>query len=321
MGLENGEKMAVRGEVIKRGGARGTAIMLSLLFFLVWADVAGAAPNAVVLTESNWRTGEIEVCYTGAVPGNVVQLWAKTWKDPDFEQVQSRIVVQATECWTSVPLENGQSIWYYVRTVDGLGDYADSYVFKQTPPITAYIINWPDIFADITGAMEDINASLTASIEAMVMPSSTSIDNLTASVENLKASIGVAQIETIGGQLGSGIDGLTEDMPGPAVVDDGVGTFTGGEGGPGLPTGTKGHDGGGISLTAPDPDSGTSNDATIRIPYGVDMGGNLLYLKLFTDEQLEKLKWIGLLYAIATATMWIFAAIAFVMHFVPKFKV
>jgi hypothetical protein len=87
-------------------------------------------------------------------------------------------------------------------------------------------------------------------------------------------------------------------------TDDGIGTFTGGANPETMP-----------GLT------GTSNGMTFCIPITKKPDGSLLEVCLFTEEQLEKFKWLKILYMIMAAVPWAYLANFVIARFAPRFKV
>lgn len=311
--------------ILKRGGL---GLVITVLAFFLLSTATYALPLTPVLEEADWRTGEIMVNYSNVQIGSTIKVFARQHDDSSFAQVDSFITTDTFGNHVTKYFENGQSVWYYVtQTVEG-EQSLPSITYKITPPITAFIINWPDMLNELTDLAERLNDELIDAIEGIATPSPEAMADLADSVEGLKDAVGVGTVEAIGDDLKAGLDGMQSGMSSPAVTDDGVGTFTGGSTGSQLPSASQtvtdsgeGSGGSGMSLDTLNPDSGTTNENTIRIPYGVNMQGELLYLQLFTDEQMEKLKWLGLLYDIAESIMWIFAGIAFLWKFVPNFKV
>jgi len=92
------------------------------VFSLLLSSVAFALPDKVTITPTNWRTGEIEVCYMGADMGNLLLLYTKTYDEFDFTVRQTYEVTAPTGCFISPYFENGQSIWYYLVQVDYLNN-------------------------------------------------------------------------------------------------------------------------------------------------------------------------------------------------------
>jgi hypothetical protein len=287
--------------------------------FLLYATTVHAAMPAPVLGESEWRTGEIEVCYSGVVPGATILLYTKTYKDSNFVAHDAWTAGAAAECYVSPYFENGQTVWHYIVQVDPATaeQSPPSNTGRQTPPITAYIINWPDMLGDLAGMINDFNESIQDKLDSLATPSDQAMDDLSAAIDNLSNAIGIGAVNNAGNAISGGLGQVSAGLSPPAVVDDGNGTFTGGSTGGQLPFPNQSN---GQGLIAPNPDSGTDTELTMRIPYMVDMQGNLVYMKLFTAEQMEKMKWLGLLRTLAAATMFILFGFWLSTRFSPQLK-
>lgn len=291
---------------------------LSIFFILtlirVQTPVAAAAP--LLLLETDWRTGEIEIKYTGATPGQMIIVYGKTFRDSEdsaFKPLDSFFATSEEGRHIVSYLENGQSIWYYIASYDPITNKQTglSNRLKQTPPITAYIINWPDM-------LRDLDSMINNAITKAITPSDDAINNLKDALDGLKDATGAGSASNAGSAIQDAINQGQQGMSPPLVKDDGNGTYTGGSTGGKLPGGTTSN---GSGLQFPNPDSGTDNEMTIRFPYGIDMQGNLLYVKIFTDEQMEKMKWWAVMRALIGATAWVIFAIWLVQRFTPQLKV
>lgn len=301
--------MARKSQVIYGMNKIGRWVFAPLIFFFLTITVAHGANAAPFLEETKWRTGELEISYTGAHIGYMIVLYAATYDTEGvYNPVDTWFVTSESGTHVTKPFENGQTVWYYVKQYDPItGDSSSqSNLLKQTPPITAYIINWPDMLNDLN---QVINNAMT--------PSNNAINDLKDALDDLKKAVGAGQAASAGGAIKDGLDGVQGGMHPPLIKNPEEGTYTGGAGGFKLPQTDKTNGG----LTSPDPDSGTSNEVTMRIPWGVDMSGNLLYVKIFTNEQMEKMKWFGLLRTLIGITMWIIFAIWLVQRFTPQLKV
>lgn len=322
MGLAVGKEMAFRREVMRRVVKRGL-ILSVLAFLLLPAVVVNAALPTPILVDSKWRTGEIEVAWENAMPGKTMFLYTATYaKDGDYTLHDVWVPATSEGSYITQFLENGQTIWYYVRQYDSATDEWGpmSNIYKITPPITAFIINWPEMFGELAEKMQEMNDDLKDHLDGLFTPSDQAMNDLSNAVDGLKNALGAGAASEAGGALQSGLGGLQPGMHNPIGVDDGNGTYTGGNTGGNLPFTPGSNSGGGIELEGPNPDSGTSNALTIRIPYGVDMQGNLLYVKILTDEQLEKMKWLNLARNIAGAIIFIMFAFWLVARFSPQLK-
>jgi hypothetical protein len=240
-------------------------------------------------------------------------LYAATFEsEGTFEAIDSWTVRESEESHITSYLENGQSIWFYVRQVDPATlEYTTSQRLKQTPPITAFIINWPDMLKDLDKMIND-------ALKNAFTPSQDAQDKLKDAVDGMKDAIGGGSANNAGNQITDAINQGQNGMRPPIVNDDGNGTYTGGSTGGQLPqTPTTG----GSGLTYPDPASGTPTEMTVCLPYGVDMNGNLLKVCIFTAEQMEKMKWWDTIRQLAGVTIWIMFAIWLIQRFTPQFKV
>lgn len=315
MGLEIVEKMVVYCKMMMKNVWRG--LSLAVLAFFILSSETYAAPPAPSLGETDWRTGEIDICWSGVTPGNTIILYTKRWDQPSFVAHSSWVAETVIGCRVVGDFQNSQSIWHYIVQVDEAGEESEpSTIEKQTPPITAYIVNWPSMLEDLLAAMREMNESLKAHLDKLMTPSESSMEGLLDAVNNLKNALGVGSVDRAGNQMVNELDDVIRGLKPPVVEDDGDGTFTGGKTGGELPFNKTPHG----DLIGPDPDSGTDTELTIRIPYTVDMQGNLLYMKLFTEEQLEKMKWLGLMRTLAVAVIYIFFGIWLVSRFAPQLK-
>lgn len=289
------------------------AALFVFLLSVQFVPISEAAAPAPRLLETDWRTGEIEVKYTGATQGYMMVLYAATHEsEGDFQPIDSWTIKESEESHITSYLENGQSIWYFVRMVNpaDTSEYVTSNRLKQTPPITAFIINWPDM-------LKDLDAMINNAIEKAMTPSQQAQDNLKDALDNLKDAVGAGSGSNAGNQMQDAINQGQNGMSPPIVKDDGNGTYTGGSTGGKLPQDPTTGSGG---LSYPNPDSGTATEMTIRFPYGVDMQGNLLYVQIFTKEQMEKMKWWDVVRTLAGVTVWIAFAVWLVQRFTPQLK-
>lgn len=307
---------------------RRSLVLACVLFVIVGLLPmrVGAAVDKPIVLETEWRTGEIHVSYTGVPAGYVVGFYGATHETPDDYRQLDLWVEDGTGSHTVKFLENGQTVWFYLVAIHPItGETSPtSNAFRQTPPLTAYIINWPDMFADMTGmnqaiidAINGANQSLKDHIAAenqalkdfaqsLVTPSQSSMDNMKSAVDNLKNAVGVGAAETAAGQLTAGFNDIANNGLPKIVQDDGIGTYTGGSTPGQLP-----------------PLVGTANEATWCITYGVNAfnGNEPLKACLFTDEQMEKMKWWSVVYDAISVVPWILLGVWVVQRFTPQFKV
>lgn len=295
-------------------GRRVFAALFVFLLSVSIVPITQAAAPAPRLLETDWRTGEIEVKYTGATQGYMMVLYAATHEsEGSFEPIDSWTVRASDESHITSYLENGQSIWFFVRMVNpaDTSEYVTSNRLKQTPPITAFIINWPDMLKDLDKMLND-------AIEKAMTPSQDAQDKLKDALDKMKDAIGGGSASNAGNQMQDAINKGQGGMSPPIVKDDGNGTYTGGSDGGKLPQTPTTNDSG---LSYPDPASGTPTEMTVCLPYGVDMKGNLLKACIFTKEQMEKMKWWDVVRTLAGVTVWIAFAVWLVQRFTPQLKV
>lgn len=299
----------------------GRGLLLAILAYFIISPIAFAETPAPIVVVSDWRSGEIEVAYKNVIPGATIKLFIRQHDMDDFMFWDTWVAETSEGSHITKYIENGQTVWYYITQIDPVTNIESSRsnIYRVTPPITAFIINWPEMWGEMTSFFEQLNMNIVNKIEQMFTPSDQAMQDLMDAIDNLKGSLGMGSVENAGGQLQDGIGNVIGGLNPPIVVDDGEGTFTGGSSGGNLPFPNQ-NTGGGINIEYPNPDSGTNNELTFRIPYGVDMNGEFLYLKIFTDEQLEKMKWLGLLRTLAAATMWILFAFWLVSRFAPILK-
>lgn len=299
----------------------GRALLTAVFAFLLLTSTVSAAPAAPVLLETPWMTGEIQTCYSGIVPGNTIILYTMTIANPNqYMATDTWSEPNSAGCHVTRPFQNGQTVWHYIVQVDpNTGEISpQSNLGKQTPPITAYIINWPDMLKDLQNALSNLGQSINDHLDKLETPSDQAINDLKNAIDGLKNAVGAGQAQTVGNNVVNGIQQAQQGMKPPIVKDDGNGTYTGGSGGLKLPNTTSTNS---LGLQVPNVDEGTDTELTMRIPYMVDMQGNLVYMKLFTKEQMDKMKWLGLLRDLATAAIWIMFAFWLVQRFSPAMKV
>lgn len=316
MGLDTAQRLAFQSEImssiqVRRGVL--AALFVFLLSVSVLSSTAAAAAPAPHLEETDWRTGEIEVKYTGATIGYMMVLYAATYEsDGEFKPIDSWTIKAANESHITSYLENGQSIWFYVRQVDPASlEYTTSNRLKQTPPITAFIINWPDM-------LKDLDNMINNAIKNAMTPSDKAQQDLKDALDGLKDAVGGGSANNAGNGLQDAINKGQGGMKDPIVKDDGNGTYTGGNSGGKLPQDPTTGDSG---LVYPNPESGTPTELTMCVQYGVDMKGNPLKACFFTKEQMEKMKWLDVIRKLCGATIWVMFAVWLVQRFTPQFKV
>lgn len=313
------EEMALRREVIK-WVMLGAVLLLALPFL---PSKASAAIPHPILLETDWRTGEIMVSWTNATPGTTMMMYAATHENHGAYEFRDAWVVHSeTGSYVTQFLENGQTVWYYVRLYDPVTqEWSDqSNELKQTPPETVFVINWPDMFNDLKNAMQAMNDDMKRYFDKLFTPSDQAINDLKDAVDGIKNAVGAGDATNAGNQLVNGLNNMQGGMSPPVVRDDGNGTYTGGSTGGQLPSTPGNVDGNGMHLVAPDPDSGTDTEMTMRIPIGIHPDGSLYYIKLFTKEQMEKMKWFGLIRELAGITIFIIFGIWLTARFAPQLK-
>lgn len=331
--------MAFRRKVML--GFKWRVLFTAVFAFFILANSVFAAdepppppvpPPPPTLGETDWRTGEIEIAWSGVTPGNAIILYVRTYKQTSFTAFDTWTAETSSGSYIVKPFENGQTVWHYIVQVDhDTGLISDpSWIGKQTPPITAFIINWPDMFRELSNELEqlnddlkqkltDLNDNLKGHMDKLATPSPAAIADLQNAINNLKDAVGVGTAQNVGNVITGGFDNMLPGMKQPGV-DDGNGTYTGGSTGSNLPFPPKNNSDPGMNLTSPDLDTGTDTEFTMRIPFGIKQDGSLWYIKLFTAEQMEKMKWIFLLRSIAVGIIYIMFAVYLVYRFAPQLK-
>lgn len=289
-----------------------TALVVFLLLTPLNNIYAASATPSLKLLETEWRTGELEISYENAIQGYTMVVFAATHESEGAFQEIDRFTASGSEGrHITSYLENGQSIWYYVMMISPEGEQVRSNRLKQTPPITAFIINWPDM-------LKDLDQMINNALENVMKPSDQAINDLNNAINNLANAVGAGSANNAGNAMQDAINQGQSGMKNPIVNDDGNGTFTGGSTGGNLPQDNTTGDSG---LKYPDPASGTPTELTVCLPYGVDMQGNLLKACIFTKEQMEKMKWLDTLRTLCGATIWVMFAIWLIQRFTPQLKV
>ncbi|WP_036720549.1 hypothetical protein [Paenibacillus sp. JCM 10914] len=285
-------------------------LLLTPLSSLV--DASAPTPSLRLLT-TDWRTGELEIAYENAISGYTIEVYAATHDSAgSYQKIDSFTASGSSGSHITSFLENGQSIWFYIALIGPDGSrISRSNTQKQTPPITAFIINWPDM-------LKDLDAMINNALINALKPSQQAQDDLKNALDGLKDAIGGNSANNAGKGLQDAVDNAQGGMRPPIVRDDGRGTYDGGNTGGKLPQDPTTGDGG---LVYPNPDSGTPTELTMCLPYGVDMQGKLLKACIFTAEQMEKMKWLDVLRQLCGATIWIMFAIYLIQRFTPQLKV
>lgn len=321
MGLEVGQEMACGREVNGRKGGRVLAI--AVLVFLFVSNVTQAAPPKPSLGLVDWSTGAIEIVWSNVIPGNKINLYVSS-VDSEGEFVLYDSWIANTESGSRYvePLDNGKTYWFYITQEDETGESEKSSTHKQTPPVTVFVINWQEWLAEIANSINVGNQYLTQQIEQIFMPSQAALDDLFVAIDELKDAVGFGQAEGIGGGMIDEFDDVKAGLKPPAVIDDGENTFTGGKSGSNSPfnSGLINDPEGGINLEVPDLTSGTDTDLTFTLPITVKPDGSFFEIKLFTEEQLDKLMWMGLLRNLSVAAIWIVFGIWIVQRLTPVLK-
>ncbi|MCL6456518.1 MAG: hypothetical protein K6T85_00785 [Gorillibacterium sp.] len=290
------------------------ALAILLLTLIVMPSLTYAAVPTPHLEVSSWRTGEIDVTFSDVVPGNMITLYITTYdKHGSFDAHDVWIADVSEGYHISKYFENGQSVWFYITQYNPVtGETSSaSNTLVSTPPITAYIINWPEMFSDfkslfdgLSDVIRSTNQSMQDALEGLATPSEGAMDDLADAVNDLKDSLGAGSANQAGTDLQGAIDNSQSGMQAPAVVDDGEHTWTGGKTGTDLPS----------------VEGGTATALTMKIPLHLNPDGSFHYYYFFTQEQLDKFMWLGLLRKIAVAVMWISLAIWLVVRFTPALK-
>jgi hypothetical protein len=268
------------------------ALACALLLCVMGTTVVHAAPPAQpTLLETDWQTGQIEVCYTGVPVGNTVVLYTSDYKNP-YMTVRDNWEHDGSSCRMISYFENGQTVFHYIVSVNALGEESiPSLTVKQTPPLTVYVINWPDMLKDLEKLLNDVNQKLMDHMDGLATPSQAAMDNMKDAVDKLKDATGASEAGKIGDSLKAG-------------KDDGNGTFTGGSKPEELP-----------------PLVGTANEMTICFHLTKDMRGEWFDVCIFNNEQLEKMKWWDNIRKIIGGIPFIMFGVWIVTRFTPQFKV
>lgn len=287
------ERMSAK--IVQAVGLAGLALILFIL-----PSGAGAVPLAPINVTSEWTTGGFNVNYSGVEIGALVKVYYRydyNKEEMPFEVVNTFVAITSNGTFKVQGLPNGTTYyWAITQTVEGV-ESEKSNIFSGTPPFTTFIINWPEILIDINDAI--VNA-----LEGVFSPSNAAIDNLTASIDSLKDALGVNAVTGAGNQLVTGFDNAKNNLKSPVVTDDGIGTFTGG----------------GSPNDLPDL-NGTMNDLSWKVPITKLPNGEFFYVTLFSDEQLEKLKWWAVVKDLVGITIFITFGFWVVVRFTPAFKV
>lgn len=291
-------------------------VLAALLVFLLLTPLnisqATAPTPTLRLNQTDWRTGELEISYENAISGYTIEVYAATHEsNGDYVKIDSFTATGESGSHITSFLENGQSIWYYIALIGPDGSrISRSNTQKQTPPITAFVINWPDM-------LKDLDAMINNALINALKPSDKAQDDLKDAIDGLKDAIGGNSANNAGNAIQDAINNGQSGMKPPIVKDDGNGTYTGGSSGGKLPQDPTSNGG----LTYPNPNSGTPTELTVCLPYGVDIQGQLLKACIFTAEQMEKMKWLDVIRQLCGATIWIMFAVWLVQRFTPQMKV
>lgn len=318
--MEIAQKMAGNSEVKKRcpkGRVQRAfaklALACVLLLCVIPATAYAAPPPPPVIGDTDWRTGEIEVAWSNVTPGFTLILYTRTYKETSFTARDTWIADTASGTHITKFYENGQTLWHYLVAVNPVtGEMsAPSNEGKQTPPITAYIINWPDMLKDLQKALDgikdtinDANQSLKDHLDSLFTPGQDAMNNLKNAVDQLKDATGSGAAGNAGNDLKNGFDDVKNGLKPPVTKNDGVGTFTGG---------AKSNEIPGLD--------GTHNEMTWCVPITYKMDGSPFNACIFTDEQLEKMKWWQVVRELIGYTEFITFGIWVVTRFTPQFKV
>lgn len=307
--------MAILFKVTKKGLGR-IGVSLALALFILPLHVF-AIPNTPSILESEWETGGFVVNYDNVQVGAEIKLYISLDRE-NFSLHESWIAEDTNGSKYIYGLDNGETYYFYItQTVDG-NESLPSEIYRQTPPSTVFIINWPDMFNDLSVKLQELNDELTLTLEGLFTPSQQAMDDLELAINNFKNTIGVGSATGNAQDLQEGIDDIIPNLKPPVVVDDGINTFTGGPTGLQSPfeqvTDTE------TGLTKPDLMSGTDTDLTFSIPIS-EYNGEKIEVKLFTQEQLNKFMWIGLLRDVISAAIWIMFCMYTLKRFTPIFKV
>lgn len=304
--METTQKMAVFREIISSvKGGQGQIwrkpFAFALLFFCLLFPVQASAAyvNPPNLEGADWMTGGFIYKYDFVKPGATVRLYVST--DAKTYKVMDTFVAEAEKGVRQIDgLDNGDTVYFYItQEVDG-EESARSSRLRQTPPYTVFVINWPDMLADIENMLENF-----------FTPSQSAADNLKDAMDNLADKMGAGAAGQAGAGLGGGFGDAGKNMPPPIVPKPGDNPYGGGSTGGQLP-----NQGGDIGTgTPPDLTGGTDTDLSFTIPItqGVEV-------KLFTKEQMQKFGWIAIIRTLINAVIWIMFGMYLVNRFTPQLK-
>jgi hypothetical protein len=154
-----------------------------------------------------------------------------------------------------------------------------------------YTTNSVDVIFD-----NDLETSLNATLNRLFEPSDESIARLKDAINALKGALGANQAINAGNQMQDSFRDIGSTLKPEADF-------------------SKFHDNGKLPGL-----QGTDTPWTFKIPITVKMDGSFLYLEIFTEEQMAKMKWWATLRSVMVSTMWITFGIWLVARFTPIFK-
>ena len=296
-------------------------LILSAFLFLSSLNTFATTPDPVLLSSTR-ETGELTVCYSNVPIGATVLFFESTYDLTTWTNTRSWYH-SGQSCMTLSPYENGQTVHYYIRYRVGSDSVSNqSNRLKQTPPTTTFVTNFSeilspltDLFNELIEAVNNLDVTLEESFTDIVYPSDEALNDLSNSIDDLKDALGVSELNEIGNQINDDLENAQSGMT-PPFINDGINTFTGGN--PLVPVYTNKSFSG---LTVPDLESGTDTPLSFVVPITKLPDGSYFNIKIFTEEQLDKLKWLGVVREILIAMLWIGFAIFIIVRFTPAFKV
>jgi hypothetical protein len=288
----------------------GRILFLLIFAFFILPTIAHATP---VLIPTQWETGQVNLCWQNVTPGHTILYYERKLNDTSYVNKLSFTATSSTGCRLISHYENGQTVFYYIRTSNN-GILSDaSLTMKQTPPVTSYIVNLPELLdlfepylQSIIDLLTEMNTNLNNSITNSLTPSVESITNLQNSIDSLKNKLGFSDLIDTINELNQSIEDLQlaleqpfipgTDTSTPQIIDD-------------------------LGLTSPNLSSGTDTPLTITVPITKKTNGQWLTVKIFTQQQLNNMPWISTIRTILVAMLFISFAVWLIVRFTPQFKV
>ncbi|HEY0827109.1 MAG TPA: hypothetical protein VGE40_03365 [Bacilli bacterium] len=299
--INNKEK---RGAWLRKAvGLAGGALLLLVMYS---GSAYAVAPDPPTQIGSAWKTGGFNVGYQNVTVGALVKVYFRyDWEisNMSWTVISSFTAPASSGTFVQNGLPNGTTYsWRITQTIDG-EESEPSNEFSGTPPYTVFVINWPEMLADIQNTFNNSDQTIINTLNSLFTPSSTAITNLQDSITNIKNAIGIGQVETIGTDIITGIDDIKDELNPPLPVE-----------------GSNPY-GGGIAPNTLPPLIGTMNDLSWCVDITHKWNGDPFQICLFTDEQLEKLGWWSIVRNLLNSAIYITFVVWVVSRFTPAFKV